>query len=88
LVDDDELVINSARHAHAQDRDNSHQDQQSDGDAKYLNPDSKSHSRSNRQKPARIMPRTCLTVDYSPDVIARESTGSRVYADLWHVQAT
>jgi len=34
-----DLPINGAGHAHAQKRDNRHQDQQPDGDAKDLDPD-------------------------------------------------
>jgi len=40
-----DLPINGAGHAHAQKRDNRHQDQQPDGDAKDLDPDRNVHGR-------------------------------------------
>jgi len=48
MVDNDELVIDGAGHAHAQERHNGHQDQQPDGDAEYLDPDGDAHGRSDR----------------------------------------
>ena len=45
MIDDDELVINGARHTHAQQRNNRHQDQQPDGDAEDLDPDGDTHGR-------------------------------------------
>jgi hypothetical protein len=45
VVDDDELIINSTGHAHAQESDDGHQDQQPDGDAEYLDSDRDVHGR-------------------------------------------
>ena len=43
MVDDDELVINSTSHAHAQESHDGHQDQQPDGDAEYLDTNGNAH---------------------------------------------
>ena len=45
VVEDDELVINSTGHAHAQDSHDGHQDQQPNGDAEYFDPDGDAHGR-------------------------------------------
>jgi len=42
--------------AQAQERDNRHQDQQSDGNSKYLDPDGNSQGRSNRRKAGSTLP--------------------------------
>ncbi len=45
VVDDDELVINSTGHAHAQESHDGHHDQQPDRDAEYLETNGNAHSR-------------------------------------------
>jgi hypothetical protein len=45
VVDYDELVIDGAGHAHAQECDRRHQNQKPDGDAKDLDPDGNAHDR-------------------------------------------
>jgi hypothetical protein len=67
MVDDDELVINSTGHAHAQESHDGHEDQQPDGDPEYLNPDSDAHGGSNRYKPGRSLSagRTEIKPDYT-----------------------
>jgi hypothetical protein len=45
VVDDDELIINSTGHAHAQESDDGHQNQKPDGDAEYFDTNGNAHGR-------------------------------------------
>jgi hypothetical protein len=49
VVEDDELVINGTGHAHAQESDDGHQDQQPDRDAEDLDPDGNPHGPDRRK---------------------------------------
>ena len=64
LVDNGELVVDRACHLHAHQRDRRHQDQQSDSDAKDLQPDGKPHgAASERQETGpQDRPRRCAEI--------------------------